>query len=66
MEIQYKSVKMEMEMMEKDKNAEIARLTRRHEGKETGPDKELPMLVRKLEEEIREKEKRILVISHEF
>lgn len=57
---------MEMEMMEKDKNAEIARLTRRHEGKETGPDKELPMLVRKLEEEIREKEKRILVISHEF
>ncbi len=50
MEIQFKSAKMELEMLEKDKNNQINRLMR-HESKEAKHGD--AFVVRRLEDEIR-------------
>lgn len=52
LEIQYKSLKMELDLLEKEKNNEINRLLKQFEGKDGASEKEMGYLIRKLEEQI--------------
>lgn len=49
---------MELEMTEKDKNNEINRLMKQYESKEGAGDRETAYIIKKLENEIKEKDKR--------
>jgi hypothetical protein len=58
LEIQCRSLKMELEMLEKDKTNEINRLIRDFENRDGHGDKEIIYKMKKLEEEIRERDRR--------
>jgi hypothetical protein len=58
LEIQCKGYKMEIDLLEKEKASEVNRLLRQFESKEGAGEKEMAYLIRKLEEEIKEKDKR--------
>ena len=61
LEIQCKSLKMEYDLLEKDKNNEISRLNRQLDAKDGNGknEKEMAYIIRKLEDEIKEKDKRM-------
>lgn len=49
---------MEFDLLEKEKNSEVNRLLRQFESKEGSGEKEMAFLIRKLEEEAKEKDRR--------
>ena len=53
LEIQCRSLKMELEMLEKEKNNEINRLMRDFENHDGSGDKDMAWKIKKLEEEMR-------------
>jgi hypothetical protein len=57
-EIQCKTFKMELELLEKEKSSEMNRIMRQFESKEGGGEKEMAFIIRKLEEEVKEKDRR--------